>query len=251
MIAQDHQPKVVLNPRTIAESKVLREVFATLVHAATCAKDVGCDPWEYATEMETLLGVGLKPSDLRWLVNMGYVSNAIEVTRPQDTARRFQPCYNLSFNRRTCFVLTEAGMSLGAEGISQPPDFLSEGENSGQSHVASPHRSVPSWDPDRRVLRVDGRVVKRYKVPSPNQEAIIAAFAEEGWPTAIDDPLPPHPEQDSKRRLRKTLQSLNANQTQQLLRFRGDGTGERILWERIEDDSPQAVLKFGDRGCIA
>ena len=136
-------------------------------------------------------------------------------------------------------------------GFPSRPIFLAEGSNSVPSHVASPRRSVPSWDPDRRVLRIDGRVVKRYKVPSPNQEAIIAAFEEEGWPTAIDDPLPPHPEQDSKRRLRKTLQSLNANQTQHLLRFRGDGTGERILWERIDSDSSQPVLNFGDRGCIA
>ena len=54
--------------------------------------------------------------------------------------------------------------------------------------------------------------MKQYRVPSFCQEAILEAFEEEGWPPAIDDPLPPHPEQDPKRRLRNTIKSLNANQ---------------------------------------
>jgi hypothetical protein len=98
---------------------------------------------------------------------------------------------------------------------------------------------------------MDGRTVKQYRVPSPNQEAILTAFAEEGWPSAIDDPLPPHPEQDPKHRLRKTVEGLNANQVQPLLRFRGDGSGRRILWERIEIGSPQRVLKLRGRGNAA
>ena len=40
--------------------------------------------------------------------------------------------------------------------------------------------------------------MKQFKVPSPTQESILAAFEEEGWPAAIDDPLPPQPEQDSQ-----------------------------------------------------
>ena len=87
------------------------------------------------------------------------------------------------------------------------------------------------WDRNRRVLRMDGCVVKQFKVPSPSQETVLAAFEEEGWPPAIDDPLPPQPEQDPKCRLRRTIQKLNANQKHPLLRFRGDGSGQRILWE--------------------
>ena len=73
--------------------------------------------------------------------------------------------------------------------------------------------------------------MKWFRVPSPSQEAVLAAFEEEGWPAAIDDPLIPQPAQDSKRRLRATLQSLNRNQQNRLIQFRGDGSGERILWE--------------------
>jgi hypothetical protein len=64
-------------------------------------------------------------------------------------------------------------------------------------------------------------------------EAILAAFQEEKWTARIDDPLPPVPEQDSKRRLSDTITCLNRNQKHQLIRFHGDGTGEGIIWEFI------------------
>ena len=66
-----------------------------------------------------------------------------------------------------------------------------------------------------------------------NQEAILTAFQEEGWPARIDDPLPPHPEQDPKRRLNDTIKCLNRKQSQSLIHFRGDGTGEAVIWERV------------------
>jgi len=100
---------------------------------------------------------------------------------------------------------------------------------------------VPLWNHDRRVLCVGDVVVKRFRVPSPNQETILAAFQEEAWPTAIDDPLPCPAGRDSKRRLRSTVQSLNANQKNRLLRFRGDGTGTRVLWELMSNGWPQSA----------
>ncbi len=74
-------------------------------------------------------------------------------------------------------------------------------------------------------------VVKQYKVPAPNQERVLAAFEEEGWPVHIDDPLPPSNDQDPKRRLHDTINSLNRNQKRSLLRFIGDGSGQGLRWE--------------------
>ena len=91
------------------------------------------------------------------------------------------------------------------------------------------------------MLYWDGQIVKQFKVPSPTQESILAAFEEEGWPAAIDDPLPPQPEQDSKRRMRNTIQHLNANQKVPLVFFRGDGSGQRILWEPAEGSAGGSV----------
>ena len=41
---------------------------------------------------------------------------------------------------------------------------------------------LPKWDRDRRQLRFDGQVVKEFKLPSPNQEAVLMALEEDGWP---------------------------------------------------------------------
>jgi hypothetical protein len=57
-----------------------------------------------------------------------------------------------------------------------------------------------------------GVLVKRFRGPAANQEALVAAFAEEGWPPRIDDPLPPAAEMDPKTRLRDTIKALSRNQ---------------------------------------
>lgn len=97
-------------------------------------------------------------------------------------------------------------------------------------HPRSPP-SLPRWDAERRELTYAGRIVKRYRCPAPRQIAILAAFEEEGWPYAIDDPLPPKPEIVIKDRLKDAVRQLNRNQLNRLIRFRGDGTGERVTWE--------------------
>ena len=84
---------------------------------------------------------------------------------------------------------------------------------------------------------MNGELVKRFKWPAANQEAVLSAFQEEGWPVRIDDPLPPQPEQDSKRRLGDTIKCLNRKQKSQLIHFRGDGTGQGVVWELVEPDA--------------
>ena len=75
------------------------------------------------------------------------------------------------------------------------------------------------------------RVVKRFKHKSRNQEAILATFQEDGWPYRVYDPLSPIADCDPKRRLNDTIKGLNHHQENALIRFRGDGTGEAIIWE--------------------
>jgi len=94
--------------------------------------------------------------------------------------------------------------------------------------------STPKWNVERRELTVSGTVVKRFRWPAPNQEMILSVFSEEGWPSRIEDPLPQGKGLDPKRRLGDTIKCLNRNQNVNLIRFRGDGTGEGILWD-IED----------------
>jgi hypothetical protein len=108
--------------------------------------------------------------------------------------------------------------------------------------------STPKWDCCRHEFRVGGVLVKAFRVPSPNQETILAAFEEEGWPPRVDDPLPPRPDLDSKRRLHDTVKSLNRNQKTRLIRFTGDGTGEGVCWAFVNSNGWQQHDSNGKAG---
>ncbi|MGA2066195.1 MAG: hypothetical protein ABSG86_14565 [Thermoguttaceae bacterium] len=216
--------------------------LAQLAKAHDYAQDLRCDPWEFAVEIDRLLALGISTSDLRWLVEKGYIEHAREIIHSGDSARRFQPAPNLGFTRATCFTLTHSGLALAR----------TKGGVNGHAAVraspaASPAASppIPQWDREGRVLYVGRGVVKEFRVRSPNQESVLAAFEEEGWPRYIDDPLSPS-EQCPKHRLRDTIKGLNANQKNRLIRFRGDGTGERVRWELLAAVVPQgdSSIKF-------
>lgn len=96
------------------------------------------------------------------------------------------------------------------------------------------NETLPNWEPHERRLVYRGQVVKRFRMPAVNQETILSAFEEESWPSRIDDPLPQLDDIDPKRRLHDTIKCLNRNQHHEMIRFRGDGTGEGITWELTE-----------------
>jgi hypothetical protein len=100
--------------------------------------------------------------------------------------------------------------------------------------------TAPCWDQQLRELRLDQILIKRFCVPAENQELILASFQEEAWPTRIDDPLPPVPQIDAKRRLHSAIQCLNRNQRAQLVHFHGDGNGRGVRWE-MRSSSPSRV----------
>ena len=93
---------------------------------------------------------------------------------------------------------------------------------------------IPHWDSATRELRLGRRVVKQYRVPSSTQEVILEAFQEEGWPPHLDNPLPSILDGYPPDRLRDAIRNLNSSQKNRLIRFRGDGNGQGILWELID-----------------
>jgi len=92
---------------------------------------------------------------------------------------------------------------------------------------------APVWDSARRELRLDGIVLKRFRQSAKNQETILAAFQEEGWPPRIDDPLPGGDNVDARDRLHNAVRKLN-QQKIHLIRFLCDGTGQGITWAFVE-----------------
>lgn len=201
--------------------------------------------WDFAVELSVLTAAGMSLSDLRWLLCLHYLTHAEEIYGGGKDERQFVPAGNLRFSNRSCFVLTD----VGAEFVERlmNPDFVGISMTSNASLHAQPmidytpevaSAPKPLWDCQRRELRMGQWVIKRFKLPSPNQETLLAAFEEEGWPLRIDDPLPPVHGVLSKRRLHDTIKSLNRNQKCRLISFKGDGTGEGICWEPLRATTP-------------
>jgi len=223
-----------------------RRGLVHLLEARQYADDAGCSVWNFAVEMAELRVAGLHSSDFRWLICKGLLEHAREVVSDDDT-RRFRAGPRLRFGRNSCFVLTTAGVEFARSMLAHAKRdghrrrlharVRDRGPTDGGGLRAAPG-AIPVWDRDRQELRLGGVVVKQFKVPAVNQERILAAFEEEGWPVRIDDPLPPVYDQDPKIRLHDTIVSLNRNQKHPLIRFYGDGTGQGVRWGRVA--SPRA-----------
>ncbi len=212
-----------------------------LLTSLDCANSVNSHVWNFAVEISILREAGLGENEFRWLIFMKYVDHAPEVTRPNDDGRQFRQTGNLSFAKRTCFVLTEVGVLFARTLLSQVPDATSTspmtangGPKNGDKNNAA-DQIVPTWDAQRRELRMRGRVIKRFRWSAKNQEKVLATFEEEGWLHRIDDPIPPQPQADQRQRLRDAVRALNKNQETSLIRFRGDGSGQGVVWELVEE----------------
>jgi hypothetical protein len=230
-------PDRVEAPATGNFAEKFRPALDLLLEAYDYAAQTSGNRWEFAIELAVICQLGLSHNDLRWLVRTQTVEHAREVTIPGESGREFRPAGDLTFTAASCFVLTAAGSGAArrfcsdrqaAAGPTNPP-----APPLVDDRAAATTAGAPKWNVETRVLSFAGKVVKRFKWHAVNQESILAAFEEEGWPPRIDDPLPPQPDQDAKRRLSDTIKCLNRKQQHPLVHFRGDGTGEGVVWEAV------------------
>jgi hypothetical protein len=207
-----------------------------LLQAHQYAHDVGRSDWDFAIEIERLVEAGLSDSDLRWLVCKGYIEHGSETTHYGEEGRSFRVFTTLKFQAASCFALTEEGVSVARHWTEFKPiksDAAPVSSKPSSKLCTAELDFAPCWDAASRELRVGASVVKRFRVPAPNQEVVLAAFEEEEWPGRIDDPLPPVAEIEPKRRLHSTIQCLNRNQRTHLVHFHGDGNGQGVRWELL------------------
>lgn len=221
-------------------SERFRPALRMLREAVTYAEKTGSNKWDFAIEAHELRRTGLSRNDLRYLVRLDVIEHACEISASDKRERVFQSSGKLTFTKTSCFVMTEFGVALfghansSINGLHRTEKVrVSNQEAPAVVDVGSALQTyVPLWDGDRRVLTLNGLIVKQFKWAAVNQEAILAVFQEEGWPSRIDDPLPPESDQDTKRRLSDTIKCLNRKQTNRLIRFHGDGSGEGVIWEQ-------------------
>ncbi len=239
LAAPDHQVRVI--PETALLTPHVRRGLSELLRAFEYAKLTRRNLWNFAVEISHLKSLELNECDFRWLTCLGYVEHACETTRLDEDGREFRSTGDLTYVDRSCFILTEAGAAFAKQQAAQipldsrasshvPRDKDSPFENPSQREL------TPNWDCERHELRLAGKLVKQFKWPAINQETILTAFQEEEWTARVDDPLPPQYDLDPRRRLHDTIKCLNRNQKQKLIHFRGDGTGEGVVWELIPQE---------------
>jgi hypothetical protein len=214
----------------------IEKALSALLRAYDYAREFRRNVWDFAITLQELLTTDFTSSDLRWLAYRGYVEHALETTPEGARERSFRPAGRAMVAGRTCAVLTEVGAEFARGRRPRRPERPGRGPRtiplSGHAADCEP-RPLPCWDESRRQLWLGDRVVKYFRQPAPNQEAILSAFEEEGWPPRIDDPLPPLAGRNPREHLRDTIVNLNRYQRHHKIRFFGDGNGQGVCWEFI------------------
>ena len=218
----------------------VRQALGHLLKAFDYAAGSGGEVWNFAVERATLEAAGAAITDLRWLTRCGYVVHAEETTSCKESTRTFRPEGEFSFSRRSCLILSPEGATAARAILTRRRARPATGNSRrGASSPVEPDLAVvsegcvPRWDSQLRELRWRGLLVKRFRVPSPNQELVLAAFEEEGWPRHVDDPLPPSEGNVAYRRLHDAIRNLNQRQVNPVLRFKGDGRARGVCWEAL------------------
>ena len=195
-----------------------------LLDAYRYAADAGRPAWEFSVELDELKAAGLSVNDFRWMLCKGLVEHATEIPSAE-AVRQLIPLDGLVFSGSSCFILTERGADFVIA------ELFNIGTSPEKGTVPEIAAKVPVWNAKTHELQLEGTLIKQFKQRSPNQERVLCAFQEDGWPLVIDDPLPPQSDDDPKQRLRDTIRNLNRNQRRPLIRFSGDGSGEAICWQ--------------------
>ncbi|HEX3151333.1 MAG TPA: hypothetical protein VHR66_24860 [Gemmataceae bacterium] len=227
--------------------EMLKGGLALLWRAFEYARDLDIDNCEFAVECDALYHAGLSAIDLRWLLARQYVECTCK-TPPSGSGKLSSVSSQNVDGTNDCFVLTSSGAALALQLLTKTRAAASQLqlESAQLASVAEPAirgmdaadvgKKRPSWDRDQKVLRYGQWIVKQFKCLAANQETILMAFEEDGWPTRIDDPLPQKLNQDPKCRLHDTIKCLNRNHRARLIRFSGDGTGEGVVWTLVDVD---------------
>lgn len=212
-----------------------------LLKAHDYAVDAGGDRWNFAVEIAVLHRLGITDTDLRWLLLKDFLRHQCETSCPNDDRRTFEAINPLKFQPHSCFMLTDTGVNFARQLT------LNVAGSATIFPLFNRPRSIealkPMWDPVRRELTVSQYIVKHFRWPAPNQELVLTAFQEEHWGNEIDDPLIPLDGLASRERLHDTIKGLNRRQKTRLIQFRGNGTGEGVLWQF----TPKLFKLFGLR----
>jgi hypothetical protein len=89
--------------------------------------------------------------------------------------------------------------------------------------------TLPRWNADLRELRYGSVLCRKYTRKAPEQERLLAAFEDAGWPPRIAS------DSQSSNELRQLVYTLNEGlrKNDSPIEFSGDGSGHGVLWAKI------------------
>lgn len=228
-------------------------VLHRLSNAHKAAYACGRDAWDFSIKLSEIQNLGAETYVVRKLICQGLIVHRKETTGaiPSDDKRRtFGETDGLVLSEKSCFVVSKQGYQIvnsykmNSEAKESDATSSHHSQPLGQHNKTEkvetgilgassrPHQlNKPVWDRERRELRLGEFVVKRFRWPAVNQELVLNAFEDLGWPPRISNPLATHPNICPKTRLHDTLKCLNRKQVNELIKFRGDGTGLGVLLE--------------------
>jgi hypothetical protein len=206
----------------------LKTALGLLLQAYTISAGLGHDKWDFALEIQALKEAGLNHNDLRSLICRGLAEHRVEQTRCGAKQRIFRLPSGLRLARLSCFTLSETGLPIARDIISHATRLPAPPVQPSTNEIPTLD-FVPVWDSERRELRLGSVLIKRFRQPAKNQETVLTAFQEDGWPAHLDNPLAGNEDIDARDRLHDTVRKLN-HQTNRLLLFSSDGNGEGVVW---------------------
>lgn len=189
--------------------------------------DTLCALYEGHKRGELLRLVQLRAGMAPWLIYHGLVEHLeFDPKKPMAKPKPLQSAFPVPDSH---LALTPKGVEL-AEKLQQNPD-PPQSELPDQTALFAPKLLLPHYNKERRVFSWGRHILKDFHQPAQNQELILCAAEELNWPEFFDDPLPPVPGKNCKKRLHHTIQDLNRHQHPYFIHFKGDGTGTGIGWE--------------------
>ena len=208
--------------------------LALLLDAYALAQEGALSVWDFAVEIRYLEASGMTPSQLRWLLKQGYLEQGKESTKANSRKRSFTKVTSLSLPRTACFVLTSPGAAF-VRGVLRNPSANGVATPNGHFGVSlkALRVDIPHWDATCKRLNWGTELLKEFRKPAPNQTLILDAFEEQRWLARMDDPLPPEPGLDPKRRLGDTIKNLNRNIGRRLLSFHVTDSGCAVCWKKL------------------
>jgi hypothetical protein len=216
---------------TPGELVALLLVYVDLLVARISALEQNASARAQALPLSHFLAKGVPEQILLWMLYQHHIEHFQKIG-PRTSARSEpQPVLSLRLQPTSSFALTDVGWAFADRFLSDILVPAEEGAFAEAWDQLLLGLLVPRYDTDHRLFTWGAYVLKQFRQPSPNQELILCAAEELGWPAWFDDPLPRRAGLRPKTRLHDTIKDLNRWQRPCLVHFKGNGDGSRLGWE--------------------